>query len=245
MTDIAVPPITCVCITHDRVPMLRRAVACFLAQTHPACELLVLHENRDHSTAAYLAGLNEPAIRSVVVPSLPRMTLGAKRNLAMSQARGDCMAVWDDDDWSGPGRLAAQAKVLALSGQPACTLRQVCVWDGLTGAAYLSQARHWECTLLVRIDAMPPYTDVDTGGDVPPVVQMSEAGQLAWVNAPYLYVYIYHGRNVGTRAHFRRNIFDESKKWGPVFSARIATLLRHYQSERPLSWTEVSTDAEP
>jgi glycosyltransferase involved in cell wall biosynthesis len=37
-----------------------------------------------------------------------RTSIGAKRNLACAQARGEVVAHWDDDDWYAPDRLARQ-----------------------------------------------------------------------------------------------------------------------------------------
>ena len=40
--------VSCLCITHRRVSLLRRAVQCFLNQTWAARELVVLHEIAHH-----------------------------------------------------------------------------------------------------------------------------------------------------------------------------------------------------
>ncbi|MDO9400865.1 MAG: glycosyltransferase family A protein [Polaromonas sp.] len=231
--------VSCLCVTHDRVPMLRRSVAGFLAQSHGARELVVVHESRDTATAAFLRGLNEPAVREIELPPLPRLTLGAKRNRGLAACRGTHIAVWDDDDWHAPSRLAVQLEVLKLSGQSACTLRQTLVLDEVTGDCYLSQTRAWECTLFATRAAMPLYADLERGEDVPGVVALARSGQLTLVDAPQLYVYVYHGRNAGNRAHFRRNIFAHSRKLPPAFAGRVRTLLQAPTTAAPLTATEI------
>ena len=173
------------------------------------------------------------------------MRLGAKRNLCVAQCRGSHMAVWDDDDWHGPDRLAAQMKVLQDTGLPACTLSQVAVWDGPTGKAYLSQVRPWECTLLCRRDVLPAYEDLDRGEDTPCVMQLSERRLLARVDAPQMYVYVYHGRNVGGRLHFRRNVFDKAEPLADFFSGRVRTLLEQPVEAPPLREAELSNALPP
>ena len=100
--------VSCLCVTRNRAALLRRAVACFLAQTHPAREMVVLYEDDDAITRQYLATLSNPGVRPIEVPALPKQPLGALRNLAVGAARGRYVMQWDDDDWHGPERIAAQ-----------------------------------------------------------------------------------------------------------------------------------------
>ncbi len=205
--------------------MLRHAVACFLAQTWVARELVVLHEDRDRATAAWLATLAEPRIRAVVVPALPRLTLGAKRNLAVAAAGGSLVATWDDDDWHAPRRLAQQVEVLLHSGAAACTLRRLAVYDGIEQQARLSLPRRWENTLLARKADLPPYADLDRGEDTACVRQLDARGTVAWLDAPELYIYHCHGRNTNGRVHFRRRVFVGSQALDAACAARMRQLL--------------------
>jgi glycosyltransferase involved in cell wall biosynthesis len=42
----------------------------------------------------------------------PRLTVGAKRNRACAEARGEFIGHWDDDDWDAPCRLSRQVAPL-------------------------------------------------------------------------------------------------------------------------------------
>ena len=217
------PLISCLCVTHDRVPMLRRSVYCFLAQTHAARELVVLHESRDQATADFVTDLNHPMIRHVSVPSSPRLSLGAKRNLAVQAARGRYVATWDDDDWNAPTRLAEQLKAIRDSGQRACVLKHVVVCDTRTGQAWLSQGRNWDQTVLCEREAIPPYADV--AEDVPCINALASRGEMVSLASPQLYVYAYHGGSAGTLAHFTDNVFSNGTRLASPLSRRIVQLL--------------------
>ncbi|CAN5670557.1 hypothetical protein BH11PSE7_BH11PSE7_20860 [soil metagenome] len=219
------PLISCLCVTHDRVPMLRRAVYSFLAQTHAARELIVLHEDRDQATADYLSGLNHPMVRQLSVVSNPRLSLGAKRNLAVKAALGYYVATWDDDDWHAPTRLSEQLVAIRASGHRACVLKHLVVCDTRNGQAWLSQARNWDQSVVCERGAMPPYADLNVAEDVPCINELATRGDLASLASPQLYVYAYHGGNAGSLSHFADNIFSRGTRLDAAMSRRIAQLL--------------------
>lgn len=58
------------------------------------------------------------------------MTVGEKRNVGCEQARGEVIAIWDDDDWSGPNRLTDQVRRLEESGLALTGYRTMRFTDG-------------------------------------------------------------------------------------------------------------------
>ncbi|MGA0570375.1 glycosyltransferase family 2 protein [Variovorax sp. VNK109] len=230
--------VSCLCITHRRVPMLRRAVTCFLNQTWPDRELLVVHEDIDADTPAYVVALNHPQVRTLEVPASPHIALGEKRNMAITAARGRFIATWDDDDWSAPARIASQMHVIAQSGVPVCTLAQWVAYDQLLGQAWLTRQRPWEASLVAERAEMLPYPALDRGSDRVVVEALSRAGKLAVADGPHLYVYLYHGANVGSRVHFKRNVFAQAQPMNPAFARRVAELLAS-PDQAPLRRDEV------
>lgn len=237
------PLISCLCVTERRVPLLQRAVACFLAQTWPARELVVLHEAADTATQAWLQGHPHPLIRPLAVPSSPRLALGTKRQLSLEAARGDYVATWDDDDWSAPTRLAEQMQVIRDSGRAACVLHQWLVMDQALGQVWLSELRTWEASLVARRDAMPRYQPLDRGEDLISIAEIARAEQLAALRSPHLYVYTYHGRNVGSRIHFKRNIFNKAAQPLPASFARRVQALLADPNGPPITADEVAAAA--
>jgi glycosyltransferase involved in cell wall biosynthesis len=101
--------VTCICPTRNRTRYLPTAIACFLAQTYPRKELLIV-EDGDEDARSIIP--RDDSIRYIRLAE--RLQIGEKRNFCCQQARGEIIAHWDDDDWSFAGRLADQ--ISALSG---------------------------------------------------------------------------------------------------------------------------------
>jgi glycosyltransferase involved in cell wall biosynthesis len=109
--------ISCLMVTADRRALAERSVDCFLAQTYPNRELIVV----DDGAQDYAPLLSRvPADRLIHhrIAKDPATTLGALRNLSLDLARGELIAQWDDDDWFDPERLARQ--VVVLGDRAAC-----------------------------------------------------------------------------------------------------------------------------
>jgi glycosyltransferase involved in cell wall biosynthesis len=105
--------------TADRPHFVQQAVWYFLRQEYPACELIVLdHGRRD---VADLIPRDDRLRYVRIGPCSP----GRARNLGCELARGDLVAHWSDDDWSGPDRLRRQVAALAESGAAICGAREL------------------------------------------------------------------------------------------------------------------------
>ena len=101
---------TCLCLTQNRRNWLPKAIECFLNQTYPNRELLII---ADGESVRDLVP-SDPQIRLVEID--PR-NIGEKRNFGCSRARGSVIAHWDDDDHSEPERLSDQVARLVESGK--------------------------------------------------------------------------------------------------------------------------------
>jgi glycosyltransferase involved in cell wall biosynthesis len=219
------PLVSCLCLTHRRLPLLRRSVSCFLAQTYQPRELVVVCQSDDPATRDYLAALGEPSVRFVELPSTPRVLTGSLRNISLEAARGHYMAVWDDDDWHGPTRLAEQIEAIRWGGRPACILCRVMLYDAVKHSAFLSRMRTWEGSLVAERTAMPPYPDLQQGSDVPVVTQLRLEGKLVALDRPELYVYVYHGGNTWNWAHWEQNVLPRAEPLPADETGRLRSLL--------------------
>ncbi|MFN7678961.1 MAG: glycosyltransferase family 2 protein, partial [Cyanobacteriota bacterium] len=114
----AEPPMVSVCtVTHNRRPLLSMLESCLLAQDYPYSRLEWIIV--DDSTSGPLPDLHaarQAGIRVVWHEPATRMTLGAKRNLANSLARGEVIVVLDDDDFYPPTRIRHAVEALAATG---------------------------------------------------------------------------------------------------------------------------------
>ena len=102
------PLVSCIMPTYERRRYMAQAVHSFQQQDYPNRELIVVDDGKD---AIGDLVRDVPNVRYFRVP---RTSIGAKRNQACQQARGEIIAHWDDDDWYSPDRLRYQvAPILA------------------------------------------------------------------------------------------------------------------------------------
>jgi hypothetical protein len=216
--------VSCVCVTRNRAAMLARAINCFLAQTHPARELVIVYEDTDLKTRHFLSGIDDPRVRIIEVPAALGLSLGALRNLAIDAAKGRWFCQWDDDDWHHPLRLAVQWRQLRASGKAACTLESWLIYDAMQQRAFVSECRAWEGSLLCDRDALDAdhhYPPLSRGEDTPFVERLTASGALVQINRPDLYVYVYHGANTWDATHWIAGILARSRPLGRTESLAI------------------------
>ncbi len=102
---------TCLCLTRNRRQWLPKAIDCFINQTYPYRELLIIADGADvadlvpNDDRIRLVHINRPA------------EIGEKRNFGCRIAQGAVIAHWDDDDYSAPGRIAHQVGRLLETGK--------------------------------------------------------------------------------------------------------------------------------
>ena len=104
------PLISCIMPTYGRPQYVHESVKMFLDQDYPTKELVVLND-----CAGQLFRCELPQVRVVNV-SQRFATLGEKRNECIRQARGEYLAIWDDDDVYLPWRLSYSLEQLLRWG---------------------------------------------------------------------------------------------------------------------------------
>jgi glycosyltransferase involved in cell wall biosynthesis len=93
--------------TWNRESKLGLQYPCVAEQTEPDFEWLILDDSPQPSE--FFSGLRDSRVRYRHVSR--RMSIGAKRNALIETARGQIMVHFDDDDYYGPGYLAALGPV--------------------------------------------------------------------------------------------------------------------------------------
>jgi len=96
--------------TRGRPQFALRALECFLSQTWPNKELVILD---DQDAPSFPDGIVAPGIYYERLKR--RYSIGAKRNMCCSRASGDILIHWDDDDECAPERMADQVARLQTS----------------------------------------------------------------------------------------------------------------------------------
>lgn len=214
------PLISCMMATRGRDGMIQRAIRCFQAQVYAPLELVIVRDPRGERVDLSAHCLHDRRIR--IIDGASGMELGALRNLLVQEARGEYVATWDDDDWSAPNRLAEQMRVIAESGKAACVLGQITLADEPTGRAFLSARRVWEGTILVKKNALPRYDDgLAMREDTTVLRALVQREDVAFLERPELYIYVYHGANTWDRTHWERNILGHSKELPPASATAV------------------------
>jgi glycosyltransferase involved in cell wall biosynthesis len=110
---IQLPALSLVIPTHDRAPLLPRALGSALAQTCESFEVIVVDDGSRDGTADYLASLADPRLR--VLRNAEAQGAAAARNRGIEIARAPVIAFLDDDDELLPGFFA---ETLAAHARP-------------------------------------------------------------------------------------------------------------------------------
>lgn len=200
MTTVeTLPLVSCLCVTQGRADKLRRAIGCFLAQTYPNRELLVLYPRDDAETHGVLSAFKgEATIRQHTLGTDSGLTLGEKRNLSIRLCRGEYFCLWDDDDWYHPQRIQTQLLALQKYHKAACLLTHLLLFDVESEQAYLSQTRLWEGSLLCRTSIVSDtlqYESASVVEDSAFVNALISASLVYPLSAANLYVYERHHNN--------------------------------------------------
>lgn len=99
-SSMSLPLVSCIMPTYGRPDFVAESLAMFLAQDYPAKELIILNDCPGQT----LEG-DFPNVRIINAPER-WPNLGEKRNAAIESAKGEYIAIWDDDDVYFPWRLS-------------------------------------------------------------------------------------------------------------------------------------------
>jgi glycosyltransferase involved in cell wall biosynthesis len=225
---IVEPLVSCVMPTADRRRFVRRAIAQFLAQDYPHSELLIVDDGTDRIADLVPA---DPRVRYIGLER--RLVLGAKRNLACEQARGDLIVHWDDDDWSASWRLRYQVEQLVASRADIAGLDRVLFLDPATNEAweydYPRTAAPWVygATLIYtkdfwRRNAFPPLS-------------VGEDSRFVWANVPKRVVAHDDFRFFVATVHTANTSRKDTRghRWRRFSTERLHTLMRQDGREAP------------
>jgi hypothetical protein len=105
------PAVSVVIPTRNREHLISDAVAMALEQRDVALEVIVVDDASTDGTASVLAGIDDPRLRVVSRPQQGR--LAAARNSGIEAARGQWVALLDDDDVWSPDKLRLQVAACA------------------------------------------------------------------------------------------------------------------------------------
>ncbi|WP_188930440.1 glycosyltransferase family 2 protein [Puia dinghuensis] len=203
------PLVSCLCVTHNRIAQIARAIACFQSQTYPNKQLVIVYEDKDVHICKFLQTIDDPTIKCIQVPYEPKLNLGELRNISIDHSDGEYICQWDSDDWFHNNRLQLQMRYILKMHKPICFLTYWIMYDSLTEKAYLSRKRLWEGTILCKKDFLLAsklkYPNLEKLEDFKLVEKLLPLNVIYPIDIPNLYIYVYHGENTWHYQHFKDN----------------------------------------
>lgn len=131
LTTAAAPLVSCIMPTYNRRWFVPQAIRCFLRQDYSNLELLIVDDGTDP-----IADCVPESDRIRYIRLDQKLTIGAKRNFACEQSRGEFIVHWDDDDWYPSRRVSAQVSALRDRGSDLCGTSRVSYYDPVTDQAW-------------------------------------------------------------------------------------------------------------
>lgn len=182
---MSLPLVTCLCLTaKGRQDYLSIAKACFGQQDYPNKELLIVPDSLDDLWKGWET--EGPNGQSIMIPLRDRvdvaLNVGAKRNVGCDAAGGELIAVWDDDDYSSPGRLSQQVAELQETSKAVTGYRVMKFTDGASWWQFSLPRGFVFGTSLMFTKAWwkeHPFLEINVGEDAGFASDAAEANQLA------------------------------------------------------------------
>jgi glycosyltransferase involved in cell wall biosynthesis len=201
LTREELPLISCLMVTKNRANLAKISISCFLNQTYPNKELVIVDDGESSELQEFVRQLNHPQISHYHLPS-QGLTLGELRNISVAKATGSYLSQWDDDDLSDPSRLESQMTAIRSLKADGCFLDTLYMWWPDRQRLIESRRRIWEGTLVCRKDIFPVYPSLRRGEDTEVVQLLLENHRIAAINRPHLYLYGIHQNNTWNAEHF-------------------------------------------
>ncbi|MEO5561866.1 MAG: glycosyltransferase family A protein [Chitinophagaceae bacterium] len=223
----SIPLISCLCVTNRRVPQLKISVDCFLAQTYPNKEMVIVCQENDPDTVHFIESLNRKDIVLVRVSPPDSLTLGELRNLSLEHSSGEYFCQWDDDDWSHRDRLMIQFQNVTRNVFPSTMLMNVLMFDAGHVDAYFSYFRLWDQTILGKRELFNAYKykPLNKSEDREFSHLLMTESRVFPTVAPNLYIYVYHGNNTWGSEHFNW-LFEYAQKLPDHISILIRDIIK-------------------
>jgi len=197
--------------------MLLKAIVSFDQQNYPNKEMVISYPSTDHFTKELIQKLQLIAdTRFVILERSPEISIGAARNDAVSQANGNYICLWDDDDYHYEMRIKMQYNSLQSNGQfkEASMLSKILLYDSRTGEVYISFPSYWSGSLLCKKELVlkHPFASSDIAEASPLIEFLVHKNYLDQsIDLPQLYVYIYHGTNIHQADQFEAFIANSEQ----------------------------------
>lgn len=109
----ALSKVSAIITTHNRLPLLKKAVISVQNQTYPNIELIVVDDGSTDGTKKYCNSIKNA--KYIYIPKTKHKNGSYARNLGLSAATGQYIAFLDDDDAWLPDKISQQVQAIRKS----------------------------------------------------------------------------------------------------------------------------------
>jgi glycosyltransferase involved in cell wall biosynthesis len=171
--------------TYARPEFLRESIECFLRQTYTDSELVVLNDWTGHTIH-----FEHPRVRVFNKTDGERRSLGEVRNWLCSQARGDVVTDWDDDDIYLPKHLEhALSMMEKYRGSKFSKQRWQWKWNIKNKMFRICPAGYLHTAMMNKQarDALGGYADRTRHSDAEFITRLINGRKLAGISGSYFH----------------------------------------------------------
>lgn len=208
--------------THNRRSFVSKAIEYFLRQDYCNRELIIIDDGTDSISDLI------PCDQRIRYLGLERReTIGAKRNLACREAKGEIIVHWDDDDWMADWRLGYQVNSLLSAQADLCGLDRVLFCNPGSGQSwqyvYPNGSTPWVAggtfCYTKAFWRNNPFPDISVGEDLRFVWNDRPKKMLALQDNTF-YVALIHSRNTSPKV-------TQGRRWQAYPITEIRRLVGH------------------
>lgn len=203
------PLVSCLCVSSNRPPYLKRAIAHYANQTYPNREMVVVSEkfSQDYQEIIEAAVSSGQLIRYYWMNEDEKVSLGRLRNYSIEKANGGFICTWDDDDWYHYKRIELQVEATLKSQKNGCIMPFYILYDSVHKEAYMSVPIPHPVTIFCRKDSITSdinYRDLNKAEDTYLIHNLNQRNTFVPLVNPSLYIYVYHSKNSWDLSHFKQ-----------------------------------------
>jgi glycosyltransferase involved in cell wall biosynthesis len=218
------PLVSCLMVTRGRPRLAARAIECFLTQSYPSKELIVIDGGESDELRQGIDAICYPPIKLHRERQDGR-SVGELRNLAVEKSAGRYVCVWDDDDLYDPDRLSVQMSAIASLNTDACFLARLQLWWPAQRVLAVSFRRMWEGSMICARDKMPRYQTLHRCEDAPVAYRLWRSERVVILDEPRLYTYVFHGANTIGESQFIQHCAAATQQFtGDAYDEQLAVL---------------------
>lgn len=183
------PLISCLMVIAGDSPVAILSLECFLEQTYPHRELILVDASCDDQIAKSVERFDSDLIRYVPI-SHHEITCSALKNVALDCALGDYICQWNNDDLHDPLRLEMQWKVMQSTDAQASVLARWMTWWPGQRILIMTSYFDVEQSVLCERSLFPRYLEEHSGAQCSVLDRLNNTVRIAQIDLPRLCIHI-------------------------------------------------------